>query len=410
MAAARHLAGRGPRRRRPGGHPGRLGRRLHHPGRPVHLTTRSPPAPASTASPTSARWPPTPTSSSPATSTAWSGPWPEAGRRLRGPRPIHHARRAVDPGAGAPGRRGRGGAAGPGRGDRGRRRGQGPRPRVPALRGRGPRLPPGRHHRAPPCEAELCLLRPDPGFTPADPMAPIRAVRSDVDLADALAASRGRPGQTRPMARVLVTEKIADGGLDALRAAGHDVDVQTGLDPEQLLEADRRRPRPHHPLRHPGHRRGARRRHRPGRGGPGRHRPRQRRRRAAPPTRGVMVVNAPQSNILSTAEHTMAMLLAQARNIPQAHAALVAGPLGALQVGGRRAGRQDPRHHRPGPHRQAGGPAGQRLRHADHRPRPVRGPRAGPASSTSSWSTSTSSPPAPTSSPCTWPRPPRPSG
>src|SRR3546814_5218258 len=40
---------------------------------------------------------------------------------------------------------------------------------------------------------------------------------------------------------------------------------------------------------------------------------------------GVMVVNAPQSNILTTAEHTMAMLLAQARNIPQAHAALVAG-------------------------------------------------------------------------------------
>src|SRR5207253_6441917 len=41
--------------------------------------------------------------------------------------------------------------------------------------------------------------------------------------------------------------------------------------------------------------------------------------------RGVMVVNAPQSNILSAAEHTMALLLAQARNVPQAHAALIAG-------------------------------------------------------------------------------------
>src|SRR5205814_3267176 len=41
--------------------------------------------------------------------------------------------------------------------------------------------------------------------------------------------------------------------------------------------------------------------------------------------RGVMVVNAPQSNILSAAEHTIALLLAQARNIPQAHAALKAG-------------------------------------------------------------------------------------
>jgi D-3-phosphoglycerate dehydrogenase / 2-oxoglutarate reductase len=41
--------------------------------------------------------------------------------------------------------------------------------------------------------------------------------------------------------------------------------------------------------------------------------------------RGVMVVNAPRSNILSAAEHTMGMLLAQARNIPQASSALKAG-------------------------------------------------------------------------------------
>ena len=41
--------------------------------------------------------------------------------------------------------------------------------------------------------------------------------------------------------------------------------------------------------------------------------------------RGVMVVNAPTSNILSVAEQAMALLLAQARNIPQAHSALVAG-------------------------------------------------------------------------------------
>ena len=41
--------------------------------------------------------------------------------------------------------------------------------------------------------------------------------------------------------------------------------------------------------------------------------------------RGVMVVNAPQSNIICAAEHTMALLLAQARNIPQANAALRQG-------------------------------------------------------------------------------------
>src|ERR687895_2665074 len=40
---------------------------------------------------------------------------------------------------------------------------------------------------------------------------------------------------------------------------------------------------------------------------------------------GIMVVNAPKSNVLSAAEHTRALLLAQARNVPQAHAALKAG-------------------------------------------------------------------------------------
>lgn len=41
--------------------------------------------------------------------------------------------------------------------------------------------------------------------------------------------------------------------------------------------------------------------------------------------RGVLVVNAPQSNILSAAEHTMALLLSLARQIPAADASLRAG-------------------------------------------------------------------------------------
>jgi D-3-phosphoglycerate dehydrogenase len=41
--------------------------------------------------------------------------------------------------------------------------------------------------------------------------------------------------------------------------------------------------------------------------------------------KGVMVVNAPQSNIVSAAEHAIALLLAQARNIPRADAALKDG-------------------------------------------------------------------------------------
>ena len=126
------------------------------------------------------------------------------------------------------------------------------------------------------------------------------------------------------MARILVTETIADGGLDQLRAAGHTVDVQEGLSPEQLLEAIV----------------GA---HAliirsatdvtaevlaagtdlivVGRAGIGLDNVDT----AAATERGVMVVNAPQSNILSAAEQTMALLLAVARNVPQAHAALVSG-------------------------------------------------------------------------------------
>jgi D-3-phosphoglycerate dehydrogenase len=40
---------------------------------------------------------------------------------------------------------------------------------------------------------------------------------------------------------------------------------------------------------------------------------------------GVVVANAPQSNVITAAEHTMAMLLALARNVPQAHASLSGG-------------------------------------------------------------------------------------
>ena len=41
--------------------------------------------------------------------------------------------------------------------------------------------------------------------------------------------------------------------------------------------------------------------------------------------RGIIVANAPESNVITAAEHTVAMMLALARNVPQAHAALTAG-------------------------------------------------------------------------------------
>ncbi len=41
--------------------------------------------------------------------------------------------------------------------------------------------------------------------------------------------------------------------------------------------------------------------------------------------RGIVVANAPESNVITAAEHTLALLLALARNVPQAHASLTSG-------------------------------------------------------------------------------------
>src|ERR671911_860001 len=126
------------------------------------------------------------------------------------------------------------------------------------------------------------------------------------------------------MARILVTEEIAEGGLDRLRAAGHEVDVRGGLSAAELLTVV-----------------------------PGAHALIIRSATTVTDAvlaagsdllvvgragigldnvdvesatrRGVMVVNAPQSNIVSAAEHTIALMLAQARNVPQANDDLKAG-------------------------------------------------------------------------------------
>ena len=130
--------------------------------------------------------------------------------------------------------------------------------------------------------------------------------------------------ETTAVARVLVTEKIAQSGLDLLAAGRPRGRRAGGPEPRGAARRRRRGARPHHPLVHPGDRRGAGGRHRPpvvGRAGVGLDNVDV----AAATARGVMVVNAPTSNILSVAEQAMALLLAQARNIPQAHAALVAG-------------------------------------------------------------------------------------
>ena len=50
--------------------------------------------------------------------------------------------------------------------------------------------------------------------------------------------------------------------------------------------------------------------------------------------RGIIVANAPESNVIAAAEHTIAMLLAQVRNIPQADASLKSGKWERSRFGG----------------------------------------------------------------------------
>lgn len=126
------------------------------------------------------------------------------------------------------------------------------------------------------------------------------------------------------MARVLVTEKLADAGLRRLADQGHEVDVRLGLSPDELLEAVagaaalivRSATTVTPEVLDAGQELIV-----VGRAGIGLDNVDV----AAATRRGVMVVNAPQSNVLSAAEHTLALLLAQARNVPQAHTALKAG-------------------------------------------------------------------------------------
>jgi D-3-phosphoglycerate dehydrogenase len=126
------------------------------------------------------------------------------------------------------------------------------------------------------------------------------------------------------MSRILVTEKLADTGISAMKAAGHQVDVRLGLSPAELLQAVaganalviRSATTVNAEVLEAGGDLVV-----VGRAGIGLDNVDV----EAATRRGVMVVNAPQSNILSAAEHAMALLLAQARNVPQAHAALVQG-------------------------------------------------------------------------------------
>ncbi len=123
---------------------------------------------------------------------------------------------------------------------------------------------------------------------------------------------------------MLVSEEISDKGLDLLREAGHEVDVQIGLDDAGLAAAIvgaqaiiiRSATTVSAELLSAGTDLKI-----VGRAGIGLDNVDV----DAATERNVLVANAPFSNAITAAEHTMAMLLAQARNIAHAHAALVEG-------------------------------------------------------------------------------------
>jgi len=134
------------------------------------------------------------------------------------------------------------------------------------------------------------------------------------------------------MTSVLVTEEIAQAGVDLLR--GHfEVDVELNPQPDDLagrigaydalivrsatsVSADL--------LEHAGRLKVI------GRAGTGVDNVDV----AAATRRGIIVANAPGSNMVAAAEHALGLLLAIARNIPQAHAALVQGRWERKRFGG----------------------------------------------------------------------------
>jgi D-3-phosphoglycerate dehydrogenase / 2-oxoglutarate reductase len=137
---------------------------------------------------------------------------------------------------------------------------------------------------------------------------------------------------TDPVPRVLVKEKIADAGVELLRA---DFDVELGLEmsaeelAERIGDFDAILVRSGTELTAELIERAGRLRV-IGRAGTGVDNVDI----AAATKRGIIVANAPESNSIAAAEHTLALALALYRNVPQAHRSLVAGEWARSRYGG----------------------------------------------------------------------------
>ena len=156
-------------------------------------------------------------------------------------------------------------------------------------------------------------------------LAAVELVLADLgaEIERGVAVTRGARGvrRARPrVKRVLIAESIADAGVELLRER-FEVDVEAERRPGR---ADRRLRRDRDPLGDEADGRGARARRPPEGDRPGRVGVDNVDVEAAT-RRGIVVANAPESTVVSAAEHTIGLLLALSRNIPQAHAALKEG-------------------------------------------------------------------------------------
>ena len=127
-----------------------------------------------------------------------------------------------------------------------------------------------------------------------------------------------------PDIKIFVADDVNEGGLEPLRSAGFEVEKRTGLKGEELSEAVRacdglivrsETKMTAELLESAGRLRVI------GRAGVGVDNIDV----AAATQRGVVVMNAPDGNTMTTAEHTLALLLALARRVPQGNASLRAG-------------------------------------------------------------------------------------
>ncbi len=130
--------------------------------------------------------------------------------------------------------------------------------------------------------------------------------------------------ETTKTCKVLISDPISQKGRDILSKAGFSVDFKTGMKPEELKAiigsydalVVRSETKVTKDIIDNAHRLKL-----IGRAGVGVDNVDV----AAASKKGIIVMNTPEGNTISTAEHTMSMILALARNIPQASAALKSG-------------------------------------------------------------------------------------